>query len=311
MAGHRVVTDPRNSLYLEMLEIVKHIQPDFIVMENVEGLRSMLDGKVEAKSEEIGSEGIGMASKFSFEITVEGQEKPPKKMAYDLKLPKKLEKMGDEQMVEWVRQQVRSGRDVFGNVFAPLSTGEPATLNRTGAMLEGVTPSTWVPKHLKGRDTLGMLAITDTEERYPWVINAGVDPDKYKGDRIAKLQGKIDRKLARKRRKLDQLTETNNGTKKWLYLLETAQGIDRDVAEFRHQIAEVQAKQVVGMPPRPWWGLMDEKRERVYAALQNWLATLIDMVVANACNPEKTTLAAADAAAQKAFEAGLRGQETA
>ncbi len=49
MAGHRVVTDPRNSLYLEMLEIVKHIQPDFVVMENVEGLRSMLSGKVEAK----------------------------------------------------------------------------------------------------------------------------------------------------------------------------------------------------------------------------------------------------------------------
>ena len=49
MAGHRVVTDPRNSLYLEMLEIVKNVQPDFVVMENVEGLRSMLDGKVEAK----------------------------------------------------------------------------------------------------------------------------------------------------------------------------------------------------------------------------------------------------------------------
>ncbi len=49
MAGHRVVTDPRNSLYLEMLEIVKNIRPDFVVMENVEGLRSMLDGKVEAK----------------------------------------------------------------------------------------------------------------------------------------------------------------------------------------------------------------------------------------------------------------------
>jgi DNA (cytosine-5)-methyltransferase 1 len=49
MAGNRVVTDPRNSLYLEMLEIVKHIKPDFVVMENVEGLRSMLNGKVEAK----------------------------------------------------------------------------------------------------------------------------------------------------------------------------------------------------------------------------------------------------------------------
>lgn len=49
VAGHRVITDPRNSLYLEMLEIVKHIKPDFVVMENVEGLRSMLGGKVEAK----------------------------------------------------------------------------------------------------------------------------------------------------------------------------------------------------------------------------------------------------------------------
>lgn len=49
MSGHRVVTDPRNSLYLEMLDIVKTIKPDFVIMENVEGLRSMLNGKVEAK----------------------------------------------------------------------------------------------------------------------------------------------------------------------------------------------------------------------------------------------------------------------
>ncbi len=49
MAGNRVVDDPRNSLYLEMLEIVKHLKPDFVVCENVEGLRSMLGGKVEAK----------------------------------------------------------------------------------------------------------------------------------------------------------------------------------------------------------------------------------------------------------------------
>lgn len=49
MAGHRVITDQRNSLYLEMLEIVKHIQPDCVLMENVEGLRSMLGGKVETK----------------------------------------------------------------------------------------------------------------------------------------------------------------------------------------------------------------------------------------------------------------------
>ena len=49
MAGNRVVSDPRNSLYLEMLEIVKNVKPDYVVMENVEGLRSMLGGKVETQ----------------------------------------------------------------------------------------------------------------------------------------------------------------------------------------------------------------------------------------------------------------------
>lgn len=49
MAGNRIVDDPRNSLYKEMLEIVKTLQPDFVICENVKGLRSMLDGKVEKK----------------------------------------------------------------------------------------------------------------------------------------------------------------------------------------------------------------------------------------------------------------------
>lgn len=49
MSGNRIVTDDRNSLYKEMLEIVKNIQPKFVVMENVVGLRTMMDGKIEAK----------------------------------------------------------------------------------------------------------------------------------------------------------------------------------------------------------------------------------------------------------------------
>lgn len=49
LAGNRVVTDERNSLYLEMLKIVDHLKPEYIVMENVEGLRSMLNGKIEEK----------------------------------------------------------------------------------------------------------------------------------------------------------------------------------------------------------------------------------------------------------------------
>lgn len=47
LAGNRIVDDPRNSLYLEMLDIVDHLKPDFVICENVKGLRSMLGGKVE------------------------------------------------------------------------------------------------------------------------------------------------------------------------------------------------------------------------------------------------------------------------
>ncbi len=49
IAGNRIVDDPRNSLYLELIEIVKNLQPDFVICENVKGLRSMLGGKVEQK----------------------------------------------------------------------------------------------------------------------------------------------------------------------------------------------------------------------------------------------------------------------
>lgn len=49
MAGNRIVDDPRNSLYLELIEIVKNLQPKYVICENVKGLRSMLDGKVEQK----------------------------------------------------------------------------------------------------------------------------------------------------------------------------------------------------------------------------------------------------------------------
>lgn len=47
LAGNRIVDDPRNSLYKELLEIVKTLQPEFVLCENVVGLRSMLNGKVE------------------------------------------------------------------------------------------------------------------------------------------------------------------------------------------------------------------------------------------------------------------------
>ncbi len=49
MSGNRIVDDPRNSLYMEMLEIVRNLRPQFVVCENVVGLRTMLNGRVEQK----------------------------------------------------------------------------------------------------------------------------------------------------------------------------------------------------------------------------------------------------------------------
>lgn len=49
MAGHRIVDDPRNSLYKELLEIVAHLRPRFLLFENVKGIRSMLKGGVVRK----------------------------------------------------------------------------------------------------------------------------------------------------------------------------------------------------------------------------------------------------------------------
>jgi DNA (cytosine-5)-methyltransferase 1 len=58
LAGNRIIDDPRNSLYEELLEIVENLLPHFVVAENVVGLRSMLGGKVEEKIiEDLGSIG--------------------------------------------------------------------------------------------------------------------------------------------------------------------------------------------------------------------------------------------------------------
>lgn len=49
MAGNRIVDDPRNSLYKELIEIVNELHPDYVICENVKGLRTMLNGLVEKK----------------------------------------------------------------------------------------------------------------------------------------------------------------------------------------------------------------------------------------------------------------------
>jgi len=47
MAGKRRPNDPRNSLFMEYVRLVKELNPDFFVMENVRGILSMKNGKGE------------------------------------------------------------------------------------------------------------------------------------------------------------------------------------------------------------------------------------------------------------------------
>lgn len=46
LSGTGIATDSRNTLYSDMLEIVREVQPEYIVMENVVGILSMLKGNV-------------------------------------------------------------------------------------------------------------------------------------------------------------------------------------------------------------------------------------------------------------------------
>lgn len=243
-------------------------------------------------------------NKFSVSIQVEGQEKEPKKIQYDLKLPRKLKKMASEQMCEWVKEQVKTGHDVYGRPYAPKADGTPATLIKTGALLDGIIESEWL-NYWQHSEDIAVVGITHVDDSYPWVLNFGVNPRKHIWKQSDKIEAKIKRKLARRERKINQLAETNESLKKWDDIQEVIMGIDDDLRELRQLLIDTQNKKITGLPPRPWWGLLDDKRDAVYAAMSNWLVTLIDNIVANACNPEKTTIQQADDAAQAAFKAGL------
>ena len=49
MAGRRDMNDPRNKLYVQVIYIVKTLQPEFIFLENVKGLVSMDKGRVKKR----------------------------------------------------------------------------------------------------------------------------------------------------------------------------------------------------------------------------------------------------------------------
>lgn len=192
-----------------------------------------------------------------------------------------------------VQERVRAGLDVDGQPFKAKKDGNPATLIESGAMINGI-------KSARGADlrdatktkTLAAVGITcvpggDFEARYPWFLHNGVDPDHIREREGNKIKRKLQRKQERLQRKTTQAAETAETTKKWLYLMETAKGINQDITDLQKQLNEVNSAQFHTLPARHWWGLQASEREKVETAMKDWFWMMIEGTIAAACNPEE------------------------
>jgi len=66
LGGNRLVTDPRNKLYLEFARCIKQVQPKFFVAENVQGMLTLGNGKIiEAMVREFSSINGGYRVKYT------------------------------------------------------------------------------------------------------------------------------------------------------------------------------------------------------------------------------------------------------
>lgn len=253
-----------------------------------------------------------MGTKFSIEISVDGYppDGAPPAVDVDIKFPSALKNLAQNWMIKNVVDRTRAGRDIHGNPFAPLAgSGDPTNLTGTGAMLNGVRPAKG--SDLQSRGYIAAVGITcdpGAGERYPWIVNAGVNPEGYKAKRIEVVDRMIARKEARLARKNAQAASiTNRLTKKWDDLQRTIEAIQGDLRELRKRRADIEAKKIKPQPPREWWGLDDSEREKVNGALSAWVRAVVSGVVGVACHPLKTNTAQVYAEADAAFRTAFSG----
>ena len=93
----------------------------------------------------------------------------------------------------------------------------------------------------------------------------------------------IARKEARLIRKTNQAAQTNTMTKKWEKLQDTIDAIEGDLRELRKRKADIEGKKIRPQPPREWWGLDEDARERVNSALSVWVKSIVAGSVGVAC----------------------------
>lgn len=240
---------------------------------------------------------------FNIEIYIDGYgaKYDRKTVAVMMKFPKDLETKTADYIKNIVVNRTRAGLDMDGQPFAPKKDGTPSTLTDTGAMLEGVFGGgyTTLKKYGGGfqvpaRHLLINCGITCAPngewEHYPFVNNNGVSAERYRQRNVDRIDRKLSRKIARLNRKKEDLAKADPARAKYEHLLDTIDGIERDMTQLMKDRIEAANAKVVGRVARRWWGLDDQKSDKLFAALSAWVKTMIAGVVAISCNPGATKI---------------------
>ena len=240
---------------------------------------------------------MAVSGRFVLVIEVEGYEDQDKPKAFDveMKMSSRLKKRIIQWMIDRIKSRVESGRDVNGDPFEPKKDGTPSTLNRTGALLAGI--KTAKTSDINAASTkskaLVQLGITDIvkndpDVRYPWYLHYGVEPERIREKLLRRLRGRLYWRESRLERKYRELSSTSiRATATRMKLLDTIDGVKKDIYELREQMFAAENKEFHTIPARKWWGLTDEERAHLDEALSDWVHMMVEGTVGAACNPEK------------------------
>lgn len=229
----------------------------------------------------------------------------PRFIQQNLSFPKRLKKMAEARMKEWVLGRTRRGVDVNNKPFTPLQDGSPSRLDRTGRMLAGIDGWSNLgikpPKKGNLRSTaIAFVAVAcdvviDGEYQvYPYVVNYGKNAGNSVKEQIRQQQRRIERASYWLQQGVIEHTKT------WLIKRATER-----LADAQKKLSELMQRDPGKVyPPREWFGLTEREWDGLNNALQAWVMAVVDALIAGIIDPKQ--LKQIQKESNKAFEAAIR-----